>query len=114
MIKFIETDNVICHICALILDDHRYDKNQDKDYDQLLGRSLSILTASFVTYQLRLGKREPGESAVYQIRTIDIKETLLDTCGDRGDVNKLLKKTCNTFFVCLDVSNQLSNFHADI
>ena len=25
-----------------------------------------------------------------------------------------LKKTCNTYFVCLDASNQLSHFHGDI
>ena len=29
-------------------------------------------------------------------------------------VNKEFQKTCNTFFVCLNVSNQLSNFHGDI
>ena len=29
-------------------------------------------------------------------------------------VHKQFPKTCNTFFVCLDASNQLSNYHGDI
>ena len=29
-------------------------------------------------------------------------------------VNKQFQKTCNAFFVCLNVNTQLSNFHGDI
>ena len=49
--------------------------------------SLSILTASFVVHQLRLVKRERGHGNLKftKFRTIDIKETLLGTCEERGD-----------------------------